>query len=450
MKESIGPIIFKNKKVLIVGLGMSNIVVTKYLADKELALLRITDLKSENELKESIKKAQEFFPSAHFTLGKHNMNDFLCSDIIVRSPSILPNTHFIQKAIDAGVDVETDMSLFFKLDPTTNIIGVTGTKGKTTTATFLAKVIAEQGFHTILAGNMGIPIMTVLEQVRPETWAVIELSSFACGSLRRHKLSPKIAVYTNLFHDHLDKYKTFGDYKDDKKALFINQNKSGIVLINKNDKGLQDFVKQIKSKILFFGTEDVPADVILKIKSPHFRSNIAAAFVLARRMNWDMDKVIKSAQDFDGLEHRMEQLGIIKGIEFINNSAATNPGAFLADIQVIVQQKKPIFLLAGGSDKNLDFNEMTNFINNTELIRGIVLFNGNGTDKLRQYLDPVKIICVCDNMPKAFAEIMNNVVKGSIVVLNPGCASFGVFKDEFDRGEQFKKQVEKLKQKYGH
>jgi len=222
------------------------------------------------------------------------------------------------------------------------------------------------------------------------------------------------------------------------------------VLINKNDKGLQDFIKQIKSKILFFKSKDVPTDTILKIKSPHFRNNVAAAFVLAKQMNWDINKVIKSAQDFTGLEHRMEQLGIINGIEFINNSAATNPGAFLADIQVIVQQNKPIFLLAGGSDKKLDFNEMINFINNTELIKGVVLFKGSATDKLHERLARTKVISVCDNMPEAFTKIMENAVKESVVALNPGCASFGVFENEFDRGEQFKKQVEKLKHKYGH
>jgi len=473
-EKSVSPVVFKNKKVLIVGLGMSNIAVIKYLAGKGLALLTVTDLKSKNELKESVKKVQEFFPNAHFVLGEHNINDFLCADIVIRSPSILPNTRFIEKAIDAGVNVETDMSLFFKLAPTIKsmafrerktykvlersqlaggakgpyIIGITGTKGKTTTATFLAKVIVEQGFHTILAGNMGIPIMAKLEMVRPETWVVIELSSFMCGSLKRHKLSPKIAVYTNLFHDHLDKYKTFEEYKSDKKALFLNQNKTDIVLINKNDKGLQDFVQGIQSKILFFGAKDIPAHVVLKVKGPHYRNNIAAAFVLAKELNWNMNKVIASAESFIGLEHRMEQLDIINGIEFINNSAATNPGAFLADIQMIAQQKKSIFLLTGGSDKNLDFNKMADFINNTGLIKGAVLFKGSGTDRLREYLDPIKIICVCNNMPEAFAEIVKSVVRGSVVILNPGCASFGMFKNEFDRGEQFKKQVEKLKHKH--
>lgn len=438
-------ITFKNKKILIVGLGISNIAVIKYLADKKLGLLTITDLKSKNELKENINTVKKIFPNAHFVLGKHNINDFISSDIVIRSPSIFLNNFFIKKAINAGVPVETDVSIFFKLISSSNTIGVTGTKGKTTTSTFLYKVISDQGFDVVLAGNMGIPIMESLEKVGPKTWVVAELSSYMCASLGRYKISPKVAVYTNLFSDHLDKYKTFEDYKNDKKALFLNQKKSDILLINKNDKELKTFIDQAKSQVLFFSKENIPNNLTLQVKGPHYRDNIASAFVLAKKLNWNMNKVKKTAKDFAGLEHRMEYLGIINQIEFINNSAATNPGAFLADMQVIIKKSKPIFLLCGGSDKNLDFKKMADLINNADLIKGLVLFNGAGTNKLCKYLNSNKIIYICTSMPRAFKKIIKKAVKKSIVILNPGCASFGVFKNEFDRGEQFKEQVRKYK-----
>lgn len=445
MKKLISPIVFKNKKVLIVGFSMSNIAVLKYLVGKELALLTITDLKSENELKESVKRAQEFFPNARFVLGKHKTNDFLEADLIIRNPSVSVKSPFIKKAVDAGIAVETDVSLFFKLVPTTNIIGVTGTKGKTTTATFLAKMLSDQGFPTILAGNMGIPVMGEIDKVKKDSWICLELSSFMVESLERHKIGPRIAVYTSLFPDHLNTYKTYEDYKNSKKGLFLHQKKTDITFINRHDANLKSFVPEIPSQVLFFGYEDIPPVVNLKPEGIHYRNNIAAAFVLAKKLKLDMKKLKKTAEDFIGVEHRMEHLGIVNEVELINNSASTNPGSFLADAEIIIKKGKPVYLLAGGSDKKLDFSKMIKFINDTANIRGVVLFQGQGTDRLRKGLSPTKILGICNNMPQAFAKIMKSATKGSIVFLNPGCASFGVFKDEFDRGKQFKKEVEKLK-----
>lgn len=436
---------FKNKKILIVGLGISNVAVAKYLADKKIVSLTITDLKKEEELREDICQIKKIFPAVRFVLSQHQIKDFLEADLIIRNPSVPIESPFIKKAIDAGVTVETDVSLFFKLAPTTNIIGVTGTKGKTTTATFLAQMLADQGFHTVLAGNMGIPMMGEIDKVAKDTWVCLELSSFMVESLGYHKISPRIAVYTNLFPDHLDKYKNFKAYKNSKKGLFLHQKKTDITLINRHDVNLKDYLREIPAQVLFFGHEDIPSDLNLKLEGIHYRNDIAAAFVLAKKLKLNMEKVKETAENFCGVEHRMEALGTINEFEFINNSASTNPGSFLADIRVMVKKRKPVFLLAGGSDKNLDFSKMVNFINEAKNVKGIVLFQGQGTDRLSKGLNPVKILGIYNSMPRAFAKIMKNATRGSIVALSPGCASFGVFNDEFDRGAQFKKEVEKLK-----
>lgn len=436
---------FKDKHVLIVGLGISNVAVAKYLADKKLASMTITDLKPEAELREAVTEIRKNFSQAKFVLGKHKEKDFLNADLIIRNPSVPIHAPLLKRAIEAGILVETDISLFFKLSPSKNIIGVTGTKGKTTTATFLAKMLEDRGLDTVLAGNMGIPVMGKLNEVGPESWVVLELSSVMVESLDRHKISPKIAVYTNLFPDHLNQYKTFETYKNSKKGLFRHQKKADITLLNKDDKDLSEFVPEIPSRRIFYGSNALPKNIKLKLSGKHYRTNLAAAFALAKELGLDLQKLKKTAEEFSGVEHRMEHLGIINGIEFINNSAATNPGAFLADAQTLVRKNRPIFLLCGGSDKNLDLSLMAGFINRTSKIRGLALFKGEGTNRLVKMLKPRKILGIYNNMPEAFEKVTSKIGKGGLVFLNPGCASFGVFNNEFDRGNQFKEQVSKLK-----
>ncbi|MCG2686216.1 UDP-N-acetylmuramoyl-L-alanine--D-glutamate ligase [Candidatus Parcubacteria bacterium] len=436
---------FKGKRILIAGLGISNVEVVRYLAGRGLGSLVITDLKPEGQLRERGDEVRKVFPAAEFVLGRHREEDFLNADLIIRNPSVPLDAPPIRKAVAAGVPVETDISLFFKLCPSPNIIGVTGTKGKTTTATFLARMLEAQGFSVILAGNMGIPAFRELEKVRPDGWVVLELSSYMVESLVPHRVSPHIAVYTNIFPDHLDHYPTLAQYKNSKKALFKYQRANDLVLLNRESPALKEFVPEIKSRVVFYGADDVPEEVSLKLKGQHYRANLAAGFVLAGELGLDLVGVARTAEEFSGVEHRMEDLGWVGEIRFVNNSAATNPGAFLADLKTVVGEGPPIFLLAGGSDKNLDFAPMAEVINQTPTIEGVVLFAGAGTKRLVQLIEPEKVWGVFDNLPQAFEQIVARARRGGVVFLNPGCASFGVFEDEVDRGAQFKNQVEKLK-----
>jgi len=436
---------FKDKRILIVGLGISNVAVVRYLADRGPQSVVITDLKPEEQLRERIDEVRKVFPAAGFVLGHHREEDFLNADLIIRSPSVPPDVPLIRKAVAAGVPIETDISLFFKLCLSPNIIGVTGTKGKTTTATFLARMLEAQSLKAILAGNMGIPVFRELEKVQPDSWVVLELSSYMVESLAPHRSSPRVAVYTNLFPDHLDHYQTFAEYKNSKKALFKYQKADDLVLLNRESLALKEFTSEIKSRAVFYGASDIPEGVSLKLKGQHYRANLAAGFVLAKELGLDLAKVARAAEEFSGVEHRMEDLGWVGKIRFVNNSSATNPGAFLVDLKTLVDEGSSIFLLAGGSDKNLDFAPMAEVINRTPTVEGAVLFAGAGTERLIKLLEPAKVWGVFDGMSQAFEQIVAKAHRGGVVFLNPGCASFGVFENEFDRGAQFKNQVEKLR-----
>ncbi len=436
---------FQNKKILVQGLSISNLPVIQYLADKHLAKLTVTDLKPQEELQDLYSQAKEAYPEASFVLGSHNEKDFLEADMIIKNPSIPNTVPIIQQALSKGVSVESDVTLFFKLCPSKNIIGVTGTKGKTTTAVFLGKVLEDQGLDVVLAGNMGIPAMGELAKVTPVTWVVLELSSFMLDSMALQQLSPHIAIYTNIFPDHLNKYASFEDYITSKATMYKYQAARDILVLNKDDANLKEFSIDAQPKVLWYSEHDIPTDVKLHFTSGHYKKNIAASFVLAKELGLDIVKVKATAEAFTGVPYRMQNLGVIKGIEFINNTAATTPIAFLADIPEIASQRKPIYLLGGGADKKLDYEEMASLINTTPELVKLALFKGAATDKLIPLINQAKILGVYDSMSSAFAAVINAAKEGSIVALSPGCASFGVFNNEFDRGDQFNTEVEKFK-----
>lgn len=437
---------FENKSILIHGLSISNIEVIKYLKDKNIKKLTITDLKDENELAELAEEAKEIFPKAELILGEHREEDFTSCDLIIRNTSIPLSSKYLKLASEKGIPIETDISLFMKLSPSKNIIGITGTKGKTTTTFLIYEMLKDQGLNVITGGNNQIPIMGELTKVKKDTWIVIEFSSWMIESIDVYKISPRVAVYTNLLVDHINYYKTVEDYHKSKEGLFKYQTKNDLLLINAEDKKLENYTKNAKAKIIKYKKEDLPSDITLKLKGEHYRSNAAAAYVLAKELNLDLDKIENTLKNFNGVEHRMEYLGEHNNITFINNTTATNPDSFIADLKTVVKEEKSIYLLCGGADKNLDFKEMISLINNTKLVEKIALFKGEATDKLIQDVDKDKILGVFDNMSDAFKEIVKSVStdKESIVFLNPGCASFGVFKNEFDRGEQFRKKYLQL------
>ncbi|MFH1895875.1 MAG: UDP-N-acetylmuramoyl-L-alanine--D-glutamate ligase [bacterium] len=317
---------FSNKNILILGLGISNLAVMEYLKDKNVGQLTVTDLKDEAKLGEIVLQAKKIFPGAKFVLGRHNEDDFIKAGLIVKSPSITSSVPLVQKALAKGVPVESDVSLFFKLCPSQKIIGVTGTKGKTTTATFLAQVLEAQGKHTILAGNMGIPVMSQLSRITKNSWVVLELSSYMAESLEAHRISPRVAVYTNIFPDHLDQYKSFDDYVVSKKGLYRYQGENDITLFGASCPNLKKLQPEVVARLICYSRKDLPKDIKLKLMGGHNRDNLAAGFVSARELKMDIGKVAETAEHFTGLEHRMENLGEINEREFINNSAATNPG----------------------------------------------------------------------------------------------------------------------------
>jgi len=409
--------LFKDKKVVIMGLGLlgGGIGAAKFFY-KQGAKVLITDLKTRKELKESIKKLNQ----VKLVLGKHRKQDFINADLIIRNPGVPRESKYLKIAKNNNIPIKTDIDIFFDLCPGT-IIGITGTKGKSTVATLIYLFLKKKYPKTFLAGNIGISPLEILPRIKKKTKVVLELSSFELENLKK---SPKVAVITTLFPDHLNRYKNFKDYVNAKKSIFKYQNKNDILVLNKDDIETKKLCLEAKSKVCFFKGSNISAAVL-----------VAELFKISKK---DIKKVLSN---FKGVPHRQEFIAEKKGIKYFNDTTATNPEAVIFAIETFRKRfpKSKIILIAGGEDKKLIYRSLARKIKRD--VDYVVLLPGTGSNKLKKDLSklyPVK------SMNQAVRKASYLAQKGDIVLLSPGAASFNLFENEFDRGNQFVKAVKKL------
>ncbi len=390
------------------GLGLhgGGVGVAKFFCSQGAKVL-VTDLKTKKELKESIDKLKGL--DIEYVLGKHRKEDFINADLIIKNPDVPSDSVFLK----TNVPVKTDISLFFDLTKAF-IIGITGTKGKSTTATLIYKLVKSKYPNTVLAGNIGVSPLELLSKINDKTKVVLELSSFELEGLKK---SPQIAVFTNILKDHLNRYKNMAQYIEAKKSIFKYQTKKDILVLNNDDPIVRKF--SALSKTYFFSGDD----------------NAAAILVAKLLKVPNIEKIVKS---FKGIAFRQELIREVKGKKYINDTTATMPDAVIRALKTI-NQKYPglsIILIAGGQDKNLNYLAMAQEID--KKVSSLVLLPGTGSDKLKKELKDVKIY-LANSMKRAMKKASG--LKGDIVLLSPGAASFNLFKNEFDRGEQFNKIV---------
>lgn len=461
---------FKDKKITVFGLGLlgGGLGVVRFLIKHGARKVIITDIKSKEELKDSVNKLKGI-KNIEFVLGYHRADDFTKVDMVIKNPQIPWDNKYIKQAIDKGISVEMDSSLFFKLCKN-KIIGVTGTKGKTTTSSMIFDILKNAGENPIMVGVGKTSVLDKLEEIKKDSIVVFELSSWRLSALGRAKLSPQIAVFKNILPDHLNYYGNMEEYLADKKNIFLYQKPKDWIIVNGDDENVQEFIPEIKSQIIEFSFEEkkrgrsvfykdeniylndgidtriLVAKNTLKLKGNHNISNLLAAVGVAFAYGIKFEKIKKAVSRLSPVEHRLEFVEEINGIKYYNDSAATIPQAAIAAIDSFIE---PVILIAGGSDKKLDFSEFGKVI--AERVKGVVFIKGDATDKLiaeiRKHLPEGRDTRfeIMDSMRKAVEFATRSAEKGDIVLLSPGAASFGVFSNEFDRGERFKKNVRKLR-----
>lgn len=460
---------FKNKKVTVFGLGLhgGGIGIVEFLSKKG-AKVVVTDLKTKEELRSSLEKLKGL-KNVEYVLGQHRSEDFIKTDMIIKNPVIPWDNQNIKLALKNNIPVEMDSSLFFKLCKNP-IIGITGTKGKTTTSTMIYEMLRACGKNPVRVGVGQIPVLNRLDLLEKNSVVVFELSSWRLSALGRIKSSPYISVVTNILPDHLNYYKSMKDYVADKKNIFLYQKNSDWLVINNDSEVAREFPEESSAKIIKFSEnplkegnsifiEDgaiylnngIDAKKLMelknmKIKGVHNIFNMMAAIGAVYAFGIPFESIKKCAGVFKGIPHRLEFVREIGGVKFYNDTAATVPDAAICALNSF---SEPIVLIAGGTDKKLDFAEFGKEI--IKRVKNLILIKGTATEKLvaeiRKNSNEEKFqnAEIVDSMEKAVESARKLADSGDVILLSPGAASFGLFLNEFDRGDKFKETVKKLK-----
>lgn len=446
----------------------SGISAVRYLLSQG-ATVTVTDLKTKEQLATQIKRLGALAKKIKFVLGEHREADFTSAELIIRNPGVPKSSKFLKLAQDRHIPIETDISLFFQLVNRKRIIGITGTRGKSTTTTLIYELLKTVDPHIVLGGNITRSPLAQLAQVKKGGLIVLELSSWLLESLGTIKRSPHIAVFTNIYPDHLNTYDGINDYAQAKKNIFLWQNLQDYAILNRDNaftKAMgaeapsQRFWTSLKKfpdengcfvsegKIIFRldGREQIVGEIKdIKLPGEHNVANALSAVCVAMICGLKPAIIAKVLKNFAGVANRLEFLREVGKVKYYNDTTSTTPEALTVALQALGRNKN-IILIAGGSDKGLDFTAVGREI--TKTCSAIVLLKGTGTDRLKPAIAGKRLeISEVSSMADAVGVARSFAKPGETILLSPGCASFGLFRNEFDRGDQFRKAVGSLMDK---
>lgn len=443
---------FKDTKVLIFGLGLNQggVGSARFFA-KTKAKVRVTDLKTKEELQESSDQLQEF-PEIEYTLGEHRYEDLDWADLIIKNPAVKPGNPYIEYALKQGKQVEQDCGIFLQFVDKNQIIGITGTKGKSTTASLIYEVLRLTLSDTggiVFAGNIGKSVLDTVEYIQPDSLVILELSSFQLEAFDQHQTSPHWAIITNISPDHLNYYSSFDEYIQAKKVVVKYQTEKDFLFLNRDDKTISStqFQQSLRGQIIYFSPQDLPKDFSPKLAGKHNLYNLAAALKVAENLGADKSKAQKTAQNFPGVEFRLQFIKRWQGVKIYNDSAATNPQATTQALKTFPNS----ILICGGVNKNLDYHKLAWEI--TKLAKAVYFLAGSATEEIKKELvdcgrkmedSTTKIMGTYDNLETLLQDIKSHANPGDIILFSPAAASFNLFKNEFDRGEKFNRTTAKV------
>ena len=427
------PRALRGRRVVVMGLGVQSggLGVARFMRDLGAELV-VTDLRSEAQLASSV--AALGSAGVRYVLGRHEMDDFRQAEIVVRNPAVRDDSPYLRAARDAGAYIEMEFTLFLRWCRQARVIGVTGTRGKTTTATALHAMLVAGGQQALLAGNMRVSALARLHEIEPGSTVVLELSSAQLEGLAGSGLRTRGAIVTNLMADHLDRYGDMRAYAEAKLPLVANQRAGDWAVIPAGGEWPDWFAAQAGGTVMRPDLEGAPPGWgDSPLSGRHNRTNLVLAAAAARLAGVNDDAIERAVRGFGGVPARQELVGSIDGVRAYNDTTATTPEAALAALAAV---PGPWVLIAGGSDKRLDFAPLAERLRTMEGLRGVVLLPGTGTDRLRPLLEGRRIEAAAD-MAQAVDRALALASPGDALVLSPACASFGLFSNEFDRGDQF-------------
>lgn len=449
------------RKVAVIGLGVSNLPLLDYLYEKK-AQVTVFDERTIDKIPQNIIDKINTY-EFKYSFGKNCLEQLKGFNVIFRSPSCLPTKPELQEEANRGAIVTTEVEMLMEMCPC-KIIGVTGSDGKTTTTSMINAILQKAGYNTFLGGNIGTPLFTRLPEIKPEDIVVLELSSF---QLMNMHVSPDIAVITNITPNHLNIHKDYEEYIDAKKNIFKYQNKNGILILNYDNDITRECSKETKGKVIFFSSKEkldngfiVDEDVIKEcedrvrkhilntdeviLRGNHNFQNIATALAATKTLV-DTDIAVQAIKEFKPVEHRIEFIREINGVKWYNDSASSSPTRTLSGINAF---KENIVLIAGGYDKNLDYEPLAKPV--VDKVSTLILIGQtaekifdavkNEADKQNKKID----IYMCDSLEQTIDIAKKTSKKGDVVLFSPASASFDMFKNFADRGEKFKNLVNNI------
>jgi UDP-N-acetylmuramoylalanine--D-glutamate ligase len=423
---------FKDKKITVMGLGLLGRGVgdVRYLAEAGSELI-VTDLKTHAQLAESAVQLKEF-SNITFVLGEHRLEDFRGRDMILKAAGVPLDSVYIAEAEKEGIPVRMSADLLMELSEVPTI-GVTGTRGKSTVTHMIHHVLSEAGRPVVMGGNVrGVSNLALLAEVTPEHTLVLELDSWQCQGLGAAHLSPQIAIFTTFYSDHQNYYKNDpGQYLLDKANIFLHQDPDDTLVIGAQCAPtlIEAFGENILSKIVIAGADKLPSEWMLQIPGEHNRYNAALALAAARAYGIADDVSKKALENFRGVPGRLEFLGEKDGVKIYNDNNSTTPEATLAALDAL--GAKNTVLIMGGADKELDMNKL---LYKLKKVKRVILLAGTGTNRALEFIEGASVF---DSLKAAVDEAFVSAHPGDTILFSPAFASFGMFKNEYERNDRF-------------
>ncbi len=444
----------KGKKVLVVGLGKSGLAAALFLRRRG-AQVTVSDVRSAEALAKDIPALLE--EGINVEAGGHGVLTFRRQDLIVVSPGVPLDTPELTQVRTFGLPIIGELELagrFLK----GKILAITGSNGKTTTTTLVGDILKAAGLPTLVGGNIGVPVIGLIEDSTDETWSVLEVSSFQLESTQQ--FHPAIAVILNITPDHLDRHGTFENYALAKERIFAAQQENDFVVLNADNARAAAASARSTAKVYWFSLEhpvsrgafvesgqivfreskDAPLERVMPLtgiplKGEHNVENVLAAVCASRLAGASADVIRHTVENFKAVEHRLEYVATINGVEFYNDSKATNVDA---TAKAIAAFDGGIHLILGGKDKNSDYRVLSDLLRSR--VKAVYTI-GSAAAKIESHLRGVVSIQSCETLERAVTLAAEAAHPGEVVLLAPACSSFDQFESYEHRGRVFKQLV---------
>jgi len=444
----------KGKKVLVVGLGKSGLAAALFLRRRG-AQVTVSDVRSAEALAKDIPALLE--QGVMVEAGGHGLLTFRRQDLIVVSPGVPLDTPELVQARNLGLPIIGELELaarFLK----GRILAITGSNGKTTTTALTGEILKEAGLHTLVGGNIGVPVVSLIEESTDESWAVLEVSSFQLESTEEFR--PAVAVILNITPDHLDRHGSFENYASAKERIFARQHADDALVLNADNARTAETAQRAPGKVYWFSlehkvrkgawiedgyvvfraaqetpTEQVMALGKIPLKGEHNVENVLAAVCAARLAGVQVEAIRRAIEKFQAVEHRLEYVATLHGVEFYNDSKATNVDA---TAKAVAAFSSGIHLILGGKDKGSDYTALSPLLR--ERVRAVYTI-GSAAEKIESQLRGVISIHSCGTLDGAVNAAASAARPGEVVLLAPACSSFDQFENYEHRGRVFKELV---------